>query len=135
MSSLVTACERSVAGKMTRSPLVTRRSRPPASTIVASALAIREFYGTSARVVEDQPHRGPLTRGYGADAVAQADAVVAALAGVRAHLGGEDHEGAARRRDHVGAALGARALLHQHELAALVVLARLGQDGQDLEGE
>src|SRR4051812_18922698 len=37
MSSLVTAGVRSVAGKITRSGLVTRRSRPPASTIVASA--------------------------------------------------------------------------------------------------
>ena len=36
MSSFVTAAVRSVAGKITRSPLVTRRSRPPASTMVAS---------------------------------------------------------------------------------------------------
>src|SRR4051794_1852396 len=36
MSSLVTSGERSVAGKITRSGLDTRRSRPPASMIVAS---------------------------------------------------------------------------------------------------
>ncbi len=36
MSSLVTSAVRSVAGKITRSPLVTRRSRPPASSIVTS---------------------------------------------------------------------------------------------------
>src|SRR3954468_23143755 len=42
MSSLVTAAERSVAGKITRSPLVTRRSRPPASTMVASGGIVRE---------------------------------------------------------------------------------------------
>src|SRR3954454_6741421 len=36
MSSLVTGAVRSVAGKMTRSPLVTRSSRPPASSIVTS---------------------------------------------------------------------------------------------------
>ena len=40
MSSLVTAPERSVAGKITRSGLDTRRSRPPASTIVASDAAM-----------------------------------------------------------------------------------------------
>jgi hypothetical protein len=33
---LVISAERSVAGKITRSALVTRRSRPPASMIVAS---------------------------------------------------------------------------------------------------
>src|SRR3954451_15446859 len=42
MSSFVTATERSVAGKITRSPLVTRRSRPPASTMVASDGILRE---------------------------------------------------------------------------------------------
>src|SRR4051794_28210509 len=36
MSSFVTGAERSVAGKITRSPLVTRSSRPPASTMVTS---------------------------------------------------------------------------------------------------
>src|SRR5687768_1394953 len=40
MSSLVTGPDRSVAGKMTRSALVTRRSRPPASTIVLSDAAM-----------------------------------------------------------------------------------------------
>src|SRR5919204_1498677 len=40
MSSLVTASERSVIGKITRSGLDTRRSRPPASTIVTSGRAM-----------------------------------------------------------------------------------------------
>ena len=42
MSSFVTAAVRSVAGKITRSALVTRRSRPPASTMVASDGIVRE---------------------------------------------------------------------------------------------
>ena len=44
MSSLVTGAVRSVAGKITRSGLDTRRSRPAASTIVSGAGVIREFY-------------------------------------------------------------------------------------------
>src|SRR6476469_6479776 len=40
MSSLVTSAVRSVAGKITRSPLLTRSSRPPASTNVYSEAAI-----------------------------------------------------------------------------------------------
>ena len=40
MSSFVTAGVRSVAGKITRSALDTRSSRPPASTIMASDLAM-----------------------------------------------------------------------------------------------
>src|SRR4051794_26741680 len=40
MSSFVIASERSVCGKITRSALVTRSSRPPASTIVASDAAM-----------------------------------------------------------------------------------------------
>src|ERR671919_2116049 len=40
MSSLVTALERSVIGKITRSGLDTRKSRPPASTIIASDAAM-----------------------------------------------------------------------------------------------
>src|SRR4051794_36129586 len=41
MSSLVTASERSVGGKVTRSGLETRTSRPAASTFTASDLAMR----------------------------------------------------------------------------------------------
>src|SRR3954471_12365774 len=48
MSSLVTAAVRSVAGKITRSPLVTRSSRPPAWTMGASCGMWRE----SSRVAE-----------------------------------------------------------------------------------
>src|SRR5919197_4811433 len=40
MSSLVTGPDRSVLGKITRSGLDTRKSRPPASTIVASDVAM-----------------------------------------------------------------------------------------------
>src|SRR3954451_24264049 len=42
MSSFVSAGVRSVSGKITRSGLDTRTSRPPASTVVASPLAIHE---------------------------------------------------------------------------------------------
>ena len=44
MSSLVTAAVRSVAGKITRSGLDTRSSRPPASTVVLSLAAMTKFY-------------------------------------------------------------------------------------------
>src|SRR5215218_6219658 len=40
MSSLVTSPERSVIGKITRSGLDTRKSRPPAATVVSSDAAI-----------------------------------------------------------------------------------------------
>jgi len=46
MSSFVAAAVRSVAGKITRSGLETRSSRPPASTLVASEVAMPEFYGS-----------------------------------------------------------------------------------------
>src|SRR5215207_125950 len=47
MSSLVTGPERSVAGKITRAGLLTRSSRPPASTIVLSdAAMLCGTYGT-----------------------------------------------------------------------------------------
>src|SRR4051794_13523984 len=47
MSSLVTGPERSVAGKITRAGLLTRSSRPPASTIVLSdAGMLPGTYGT-----------------------------------------------------------------------------------------
>src|SRR3954468_4535706 len=42
MSSLVTAAVRSVAGKITRAPLVTRSPRPAAATMVASCGMLRE---------------------------------------------------------------------------------------------
>src|SRR4051812_21866920 len=60
---------------------------------------------------------------------------MAVAAGVRPLAGREDHERAARGREDVRAALRARALLEQDELAAAEVLARLGQDGEHLEGE
>ena len=73
--------------------------------------------------------------GHGRDAVAHADAVVAALAAVGALARREDHERALRRGQHVGAALRARALLEQHELAALEVDSRASEDRQHLERE
>src|SRR5690349_25123358 len=60
---------------------------------------------------------------------------MSARASLRPVLGGEDDERAARRRDHVRPALRAWALLEQHELAAVEVGARLGEDGHHLEGE
>ena len=65
----------------------------------------------------------------------QPDAVVAVAAAVRPLARGEDHERALRRLEHVRAALRARALLEQHELAAVEVDARLREDGQRLEGK
>src|SRR4051812_49904593 len=50
-------------------------------------------------------------------------------------MGREDDEGAARWLQDVRAALRARALLEEDELAAVEVDARLGQDRQDLERE
>src|SRR4051794_11187712 len=47
MSSLVTGSEWSVGGKITRSGLVTRSSRPPASTIVASEVAMPPRLGAA----------------------------------------------------------------------------------------
>src|SRR5215210_314191 len=55
MSSLVTAAERSVVGKITRSGLETRNWRPPASTIVASDGAMPG--------VLRQPRPAPLSHG------------------------------------------------------------------------
>src|SRR3954447_26160990 len=46
MSSFVTAAVRSVAGKITRSALLTRSSRPPASMVVLSFGAMPEFYAS-----------------------------------------------------------------------------------------
>src|SRR3954454_15283552 len=51
MSSLVTAALPSVSGKMTRSGLVTRSSRPPASTVVLALAGMREFYATGELLV------------------------------------------------------------------------------------
>src|SRR4051794_34494927 len=50
-------------------------------------------------------------------------------------MGREDDEGAARWLQDVRAALRARALLEEDELAAVEVDSRLRQDGQDLERE
>jgi len=67
--------------------------------------------------------------------VAQADLVVAARALLRAVVGREDDERTARCGHNVCAALRARSLLHEHELAALVVDARLREHRQHLERE
>src|SRR3954447_11354245 len=50
-------------------------------------------------------------------------------------MGREEHEGAPRRPDDVGPALRARALLEEHELAAVEVDAGLRQDRERLERE
>jgi hypothetical protein len=75
--------------------------------------------------VEDDPERGARAACDGADTVTQADAVVAARARVRALARREQDEGAAGRRDDVGARLGSGALLDEHELAAVEVGAGL----------
>src|SRR5689334_1719222 len=49
MSSLVTGAVRSVGGKITRSGLDTRRSRPPASRIVSGTGAIPEVLPAAAQ--------------------------------------------------------------------------------------
>src|SRR5690242_10361740 len=54
MSNLVTAPDCRVFGKITRSGFDTRRSRPPASTIVALAVAMPELYRPLT-----QPRLGP----------------------------------------------------------------------------
>src|SRR5262249_43442362 len=86
----------------------------------------------SLRVVEDDAERGAAAGGHGGDAVAHAHAVVALRAAVGPHAGGEDDERAARRPQHVRPALGARALLEQDELAALVLV---GEHREHLERE
>ena len=71
-----------------------------------------------------------------AHAVAQADAVVAALAARSgARCVGKITNAPRGGVSDVRAALRARALLQQHELAALVVDARLREHGEDLERE
>jgi hypothetical protein len=67
--------------------------------------------------------------------MAQPDAVVATGSELRPLPGGEDHECALRRVEHVGAALGARPLFEEHELAAGEVGSRSREHGQDLERE
>src|SRR6516225_1737645 len=90
---------------------------------------------SSAGIVEDNPERDALAGGHSAHPVAESDAVVAVAARVRALAGGEDHERALWRAQHVRATLGARALLEQHELTAGIVALRIGQHGEHLERE
>src|SRR3954471_9595966 len=65
----------------------------------------------------------------------QRGAVVALAALGGAVAGGEEEQLALVERDHVGARLLARALLDQHRLAAVEVLALAGEHGQRLERE
>src|ERR1700733_2694190 len=76
MSSLVTAVVRSVSGKITRSGLETRRSRPPASTMVSRSAGIpgsstgplaRAGSGPAGGLVRKSRdlRTGPLDRGAG----------------------------------------------------------------------
>jgi hypothetical protein len=85
--------------------------------------------------VEDHAHCGAPAALDRREAVAHPDAVMAVAALVGALAGGEDHERAPGRPQHMGAALRTRALLHQDELAAIEVLTGPVQHGQDLEGE
>src|SRR5436309_10837809 len=78
MSSLVIAPERSVAGKITRSGLVTRRFRPPASTIVASAAAMPR--SSTAPAARTPRHNGSGDVSHGARFVGAMDLVPRAAA-------------------------------------------------------
>ena len=89
--------------------------------------------GVSARVVEDDSERRPLPPRHRAHAMAQPNAVVALLPAARTLAGREDHKRPTPRIEDVGAALRARALLEQDELTAVVIDARLSEDGQYLE--
>ena len=63
MSSLVTAAVRSVAGKITRSALLTRSSRPPASMVVLSFGAMLEFYASGLAAANGEGGIRTLDRG------------------------------------------------------------------------
>src|SRR6202042_3657036 len=102
---------------------------------LSSTVQAKEARSSSAGIMEDHPQRGAAPRGDCRHAVTHPDAVIAAPAPGGALAGGEDDEGPLGRGEHVGAALGAWALLHQYELAALVVGAALREDAQDLERE
>ena len=77
----------------------------------------------SFRVVEDDAQRGALSSGDGGNAVAHPDAVIAVVAPVGSFGGREDDERSLGRGEDVRAALSAGALLEQHELSAVEVLA------------
>src|SRR4051812_13512157 len=88
--------------------------------------------GLSARVVKDDPEGRPAALGDRAHAVPQRPLAEAAPAGLGAFARREDHERARLRREDVRAALRARALLEQDELAAFEAVL---EHGQDLERE
>src|ERR1700749_4602167 len=90
---------------------------------------------SSTGIMEDHPQGGAASVGHRRDAVTHADAVIAVAALTGPLTRGEEDEGALRRGEHVGAALRAGPLLHQDELAALIVDAAARQDSEDLEGE
>ncbi len=85
--------------------------------------------------MEDHPERDALAGAHRRDAVAHVGPVVAAGALDRAGARREDQEAAALEVDHVRARLRPRALLDEHELAALEVGARAVEDRHGLQRE
>src|SRR6185436_20702310 len=110
-------------GRTTRTFLITRSS---------GVTSVME--GASARVVKDDAQRVAPAAQHTADAVAHGGAIPAAGALDRAVPGREDQDLALLGGDRLTARLGARPLLHQQELAALVVGAP-AQEAGELQGK
>src|SRR5262245_22274989 len=89
----------------------------------------------SARVVEDDAERVARAGAYAADTVAHGDPVIPASTSRRAMARGEDHDLALRGGDRLAAGLGARALLDEQELAALVIRPYAAQEARELQRE
>src|SRR5881628_3123503 len=107
---------------------------PELSPLASPPSCLRQLGGVSARttlfrVVEDHAQRVAGTGGEAADAVAHGDAVPAALASRRPLPRGEDHQLSLLGGDGLAPGLGARALLDQQELSALVVEAAAAEEG------
>src|SRR5579864_389214 len=89
--------------------------------------------GHSLRIVEDHAQRMAPAGPKPADAMPQVDAVGAARPLDRPMIHGKGNRIALPERNHLRARLHARPLLGQHELAALEVAPRLGQQERDLQ--
>src|SRR6185312_16365119 len=111
-------------GRMTRTFLITRSS---------GVRSVME--GASARVVKDDAQRVAPAAQHAADPVAHGGAIPAAGALDRAVPGREDQDLALLGGDRLTARLRARPLLHQQELAALVVGGAPAQKAGELQGK
>src|SRR5581483_4661560 len=85
--------------------------------------------------MENDPECGAFTACHGRNAMAHADAVISGPAAVRTLGGGKDHERALGGVEDVRAALCARALLQQDELAAIEVMPPDREHGENLKRE